>query len=86
VKQRLLDGEEVFVERCIRRQSVFLILSAIGVVVGLGLAIWWSVDGKTGHALEFVVVILILLNARNQLRQWRYAKALERLIAEKNKA
>ena len=86
MRQRLLDGEEAFVERCIRRQSVFLTLSIIGVVVGLGLAIWWALDGKSGHALEFIVVILVLLNARNQLRQWRYAKALERLIAEKNKA
>ncbi len=86
MRQRLLDGEEAFVERCIRRQNVFLTLSVIGVVVGLGLAIWWALDGKSGHALEFIVVILVLLNARNQLRQWRYAKALERLIAEKNKA
>ena len=86
MRQRLLDGEEAFVERCVRRQHIFLVLSAIGVAVGLGLALWWALDGKAGHSLEFVVVLLILLNARNQLRQWRYAKALERLTSEKSSA
>ncbi len=73
----LTEGQKAFVERAIRRQKLFAVLSAVGVLVGLGLAGWWALDGQTGHKLEFVVVILVLLNARNQLRQWRYAKALE---------
>ena len=75
----LAASQQAFVERAIRRQRLFAILSAVGVFVGLGLALKWGLDDTPSHPLEFVVVILILLNARNQMRQWRYAKAFEAL-------
>ena len=73
-----------FAERAIRRKQVFLILSAAGVAIGLGLAAWygyrrWS-DPAYPIGLRFVLVILILLNARQNLRQYRYALAFESLL------
>ncbi len=79
----LTEGQQAFVARFIRRQKLFATLSAIGVAVGLGLALYWAFDGKPGHKLQFVVVLLVLLNARNQLRQWRVAKAFE-VLQEKS--
>jgi len=73
----LSSGQQAFVARFIRRQKLFATLSAVGVAVGLSLALYWALDGKPGSKLQFVVVILVLLNARNQLRQWRVAKAFE---------
>jgi hypothetical protein len=79
----LTEGQRAFVARFIRRQKLFATLSAIGVAVGLGLALYWAFDGKPSHKLQFIVVLLVLLNARNQLRQWRVAKAFE-VLQEKS--
>ena len=73
-----------FVRNAVRRKKLFLVLSATGVAIGLGLAVWfgyrrWAAPEATG-ALPFVVVVLVLLNARANLRQYRFAEALERLL------
>lgn len=52
--------------------------------MGLGLAVFYSWEAYTQPgfdiAIHFVVVILILLNARQSLRQYNYAKILGRVI------
>lgn len=58
-------------------------LSIAGVVIALGLAAYYlwqrSVDPDYPLGVRAVIVVLILLNARLNLRQYRYALALERL-------
>ena len=72
-----------FVRTAVRRKKLFLVLSVTGVAIGLGLGVWfgyrsWAKPEATG-ALHFVVVVLVLLNARANLRQYRFAAALERV-------
>ncbi len=73
-----------FTRTAVRRKKLFLVLSLAGVAIGLGLAAWFGyrrwAEPASGSGLAFVVVILVLLNARANLRQYRYALALERLL------
>jgi len=59
-------------------------LTWIGVAVGIGLAAWYGlVRSEAPGAIEWVVVVLILLNARQNLRQVKYARALEQLLVSR---
>ena len=70
--------ERRFVERSIRQRRAFGVMSALGVVVGLGL--YYAFGGVSDPpVLKAVLVILVLLNARSNLRQYRYARILEKL-------
>lgn len=76
-------AERHFVERSIRRRRIFGALSVLGVVVGVGLGLYYGLGGVSDPGvLQAVVVILVLLNARSNLRQYRYASALEKLMTE----
>ena len=75
------EQQRRFVERAIGRKSMFLGLSVVGVMVGLGLAGWAALAvGQGGSGLRWVIVVLVLLNARQNLRQYRYADVLEALV------
>ena len=55
----------------------------MGVAVGVGFGLYYGLGGWSEPVvLQFVVVVLILLNARSNLRQYRYARVLERLMKE----
>ena len=72
-----------FAEAAVRRKRVFLVLSIVGVVIGLSLAGWYGwqrlQDPDFPLGTRAVLVVLSLLNARQNLRQFRYAQALEEL-------
>ena len=74
---------EDFAARAVARKDLFLRLSVLGVVVGLGLAVYYawmsSQDPNYPLGLRSVVVLLVLLNARQNLRQHKYACALQAL-------
>ena len=72
---------DAFAARAVRRKGLFLALSVAGVLVGLGLGIFFWLTHEPGDpaGLQAVVVVLILLNARGNLRQVRYVTALESL-------
>ena len=77
---QLSNTEIQFVQAAVRRERLFFILSMVGVGVGfamLGLAGWRVIDGGPA-AGSFVIAILILLNARQNLRQHKYAKVLRK--------
>ncbi|MDO8283168.1 MAG: hypothetical protein Q7U10_11205 [Thermodesulfovibrionia bacterium] len=80
----LTDSELRFAKRAIRRKKLFLVLSITSVIVGLSLALFyaWQFATQPGFApgIHFVLVLLILLMARQNLRQYYYAKILEKLI------
>jgi hypothetical protein len=85
----LTDYQQKLIQNAIRRKKLFLILSIISVVIALGLAVFYTWEATTLPAFDtgihFVLVILILLNARQNLRQYNYAKVLESMTL-KNKA
>ena len=77
---------ERFANRAIARQKLFLALSIIGVAVGAGLAAWFmwqrAVNPNFSLGMPLLVVVLVLLNARQNLRQFKYAKILKQLRDE----
>lgn len=85
VYMSMTDSEHRFAKRAIRRKKLFLMLSITSVIVGLSLVLLysWQFATQPGFApgIHFVLVILILLMARQNLRQYYYAKILEKLIA-----
>jgi hypothetical protein len=82
--------EQRFVTVAVRRKRLFLGLALGGIVVGAGLAAWfgyrWATEPQFSLQLRPLVVLLILLVARLNLRQYRYARALEKLMAQQRGA
>jgi len=66
--------------KAIQRRKLFLALSITSAIVGLGLAVLYSWEAYTqpgfDTGIHFVLVVFILLNARQNLRQYNYAKIL----------
>ncbi len=79
------DSEVRFAERAVRRRRLFLALAVAGVVVAAGLSglygWWWLHDHAFAIGPRMVIILLILLNARQNLRQYRYAGVIAELIA-----
>ena len=65
-------------DQAISRERVFRVLMVIGVVVGLGLLAWAAMRALNGQpwGASFALGILVLLNARGNLRQAKYARIL----------
>ena len=85
--RNMTNYETKLIGNAIRRKKLFLALSIISVITALGLTIYYSWKAYNqpefdNVALHFVVVILILLNARQNLRQHYYAKVLEEIYDE----
>ena len=80
----MTDSELYFARRAIRRKKLFLALSITSVTVGLCLTLLytWQFATQPGFApgIHFVLVLLILLMARQNLRQYYYARILEKLL------
>jgi len=78
------DVERAFAERAIRRKRLFLVLSNVSIAVALLLAVVYGYerlrDPTFSIAPRAVIILLILLNARQNLRQHKYAAILEKLI------
>jgi formate-dependent nitrite reductase membrane component NrfD len=70
-----------FVERAIRRKQLFLALSIVGIVIAVVLAAYSAFrrlnDPTFPMGPRAVIVVLILLNARQNLRQYRFASFIE---------
>jgi hypothetical protein len=81
----MTDSELCFARRAIKRKKLFLALSVTSVIAGLGLALYYAWQFATqpdfAPGIHFVLVLLILLMARQNLRQYYYAKILEKLLA-----
>jgi len=81
----LNDKDHQWAAKAIGRTRLFLRLSIAGVVIAIGLAVWYAwqaysqPDFKIG--IHAVLVLLILLNARQNLRQYHYARLLAKLGA-----
>jgi hypothetical protein len=75
--------QQRFVERALRRKKLFLALSVVGVVIAAVLAAYYGVRRFNDPAFPLgshaVIVVLILLNSRQNLRQYRFASFIEDL-------
>lgn len=79
----LTDSEIRFAGRAVRRGRLFLVLAWGGVSIALALSVFdgyrrWT-DPSFPIGPRAVIVLLILLNARQNLRQYRYATLLRKL-------
>jgi hypothetical protein len=81
--ETMTDAERRFTARAIRRKGLFRTLSNVSVAVAALLAIFYGYrrirDPMYEIAPRAVVILLILLNARQNLRQHKYAAILEKL-------
>ena len=79
--------QQRFLEAALRKRLRYFGLSAAGIAVAVALTCYYGYQRwlDTGYplGLRAVLVILILLNARQNLRQYRYA-ALLRLLAARD--
>ena len=75
------DTQQRFVERALRRKKLFLSLSIVGIVIAVILASYYGFrrlnDPTYPIGTHAVIVVLILLNSRQNLRQYRFASFIE---------
>lgn len=80
----MTDAESRFAARALRRKRLFLALSIAGVVIAAGLTTYYIARAASDPAFPIgpraVIVVLILLNARQNLRQYRFAGILEQVL------
>jgi hypothetical protein len=80
----MTESEEAFARRAVRRKGLFLKLSVASLIVAAGLVVLYSIFWWRDHSYPVgpraVIILLILLNARQNLRQYRYAGVLEQLL------
>ena len=83
VDEALSEAERAFAAQAVRRKEVFRALSIAGIVIAVALAIFYGWerlrDPSHPDGAHLVLVVLILLNARQNLRQHKYAALLEKL-------
>jgi hypothetical protein len=80
----MTGSEERFARRAVRRKRLFLGLSVAGLVIAAALTVlyavlWWR-NPAFPVAPRAVIILLVLLNARQNLRQYRYAGLLTELL------
>ena len=79
----LTGTERAFVARALRRRRLFLALSVFGLVVAVGLGVYYTWRKLHDPAFEvgarMVIIVLVLLNSRQNLRQYRFAGILKKL-------
>ena len=80
----LADSESRFAARVVRRRRLFLGLAIAGVAIGFMLSCYYV--WRVAHDPDFpigprmVIVVLVFLNARQNLRQYRYAGVIEKMM------
>jgi hypothetical protein len=77
----MTEPDQRFALRAIRRKRLFLGLSIAGLVVAAALTmlygVLWFRNPAFPVAPRAVIILLVLLNARQNLRQYKYARLLE---------
>jgi hypothetical protein len=82
--ETMTDAERAFAAKAIRRKDLFRTISNVSIAIAALLAIVYGVerarDPSFSLAPRAVIILLILLNARQNLRQHKYAAILEKLV------
>ena len=80
----MTDALRRFAERALRRQKLFLGLSIAGLVIAVALGAYYGFRRLHDPAFPIgpraVIVLLVLLNARQNLRQYRFSRLLAELM------
>lgn len=76
----LTDPELRFAKRAIKQKKLFLWLSIAGLFLALYYAWQYATQPGFVPGIHFVLVLLILFLARQNLRQHYYARILEKLL------
>jgi hypothetical protein len=75
------DTQQRFVECALRRKKLFLAFSIVGIMIAMVLATYYGFrrlnDPTFPIGSHAVIVVLILLNSRQNLRQYRFASFIE---------
>jgi formate-dependent nitrite reductase membrane component NrfD len=75
------ETQQRFVERALRRKKLFLAISVVGIVIAVVLTAYYGLrrlnDPTYPIGSHAVVVVLILLNSRQNLRQYRFVSYIE---------
>ena len=75
------DTQQRFVERALGHRKLFLAMSIVGTVIAVVLTAYYGFrrfnDPTFSIAPRAVIVVLILLNSRQNLRQYRFASFIE---------
>jgi formate-dependent nitrite reductase membrane component NrfD len=75
--------QQRFVERALRRKKLFLAISIVGIVIAVGLTAYYGIRRLNDPAFPIgshaVIIVLILLNSRQNLRQYRFVSFIEDL-------
>lgn len=83
---QLEESERGFVRRALRRKKLFLGLSLAGLAIAAGLGSYYFYRRWTDPTYPIgpraVIILLVLLNARQNLRQYRYAGVLAKLAGQ----
>ncbi len=75
----LLTSQECsFLERQVRNTGRYAVFTAVDLGVALALASWSLVDSALGGT-RFALIILVLLHARANLKQYKDAKLMGKL-------
>ncbi len=75
----LLTPQECsFLERQVRNTGRYAVFTAVDLGVALALASWSLFDGELGGT-RFALIILVLLHARANLKQYKDAKLMDKL-------
>ena len=81
--QSMTETERQFAAKAIRRKQLFRKISNISIAVAVLLAIVYGFERLHDPTFQLapraVIILLILLNARQNLRQHKYAAILEKL-------
>ena len=82
--ETMTDAERAFAVKAIRRKELFRRISNVSIAVAALLAVVYGIervrDPSFALAPRAVIILLILLNARQNLRQHKYAAILEKLV------
>jgi formate-dependent nitrite reductase membrane component NrfD len=75
------ETQQRFVERALRRKRLFLAISIVGIVIAIGLTAYYGIrrlnDPTYPIGSHAVIIVLILLNSRQNLRQYRFVSFIE---------
>ena len=75
------ETQQRFVERALRRKRLFLAISIVGIVIAVVLTAYYGIrrlnDPTYPIGSHAVIVVLILLNSRQNLRQYRFVSFIE---------
>jgi len=74
----LTPRECSFLDRQVRNTGRYAVFTAVDLCVALALVIWSLVDGALGGT-RFALIILVLLHARANLKQYKDAKLMAKL-------